>query len=73
MAEATTEGTKAKGPKGTAKPANISRKTLRAAGRKKRKLKLKGDKEFAKAFFAAKSKRSNEKKSAFRKKKKNKK
>ena len=46
-----------------------SRRTLRAAGRKKRVLKLRTDKEFAKTFFAAKSKRSTDKKSAFRKKK----
>ncbi len=50
-----------------------SRKTLRALGRKKRQQKLKTDKEFAKTFFAAKSKRSTEKKSAFRKKKSKKK
>lgn len=50
-----------------------SRRTLRAAGRKKRALKLQSDKEFAKTFFAAKSKRSTDKKSAFRKKKSRKK
>lgn len=55
---------------GKAKPkANLGRATLRAQGRKKRKLKLAADKEFAKTFFAAKSKRSNDKKAAFRKKK----
>lgn len=52
----------------TAKP-NYSRATLRTEGRKKRKLKLKTDKDFAKTYFEAKSKRSVEKKSAFRKKK----
>ena len=46
-----------------------SRRTLRALGRKKRTLKLQNDKEFAKTFFAAKSKRSTDKKAAFRKKK----
>ena len=50
-----------------------SRKTLRAAGRKKRKLKLNTDKEFAKVYFDAKSKRSTDRKAAFRKKKKGKK
>jgi hypothetical protein len=52
----------------TAKP-NYSRKTLRALGRKKRNLKLAQDKEFAKTFFEAKSKRNTDKKVAFRKKK----
>ena len=55
-----------------AKP-NYSRRTLREMGRKKRKLKLQTDKEFAKTFFAAKSKRSTDKKSDYRKKKKGKK
>ncbi len=54
----------------TSKP---SRKTLRAAGRKKRTLKLQSDKEFAKTFFSAKSKRSTDKKAAFRKSKSGKK
>ena len=49
--------------------AKLGRATLRALGRKKRKAKIASDKEFAKTFFAAKSKRSNDKKSAFRKKK----
>jgi hypothetical protein len=53
--------------------AKLSRKTKKALGRKKRATKLKTDKEFAKAHFAAKSKRSIEKKAAFRKKKKGKK
>jgi hypothetical protein len=51
----------------------LSRKTRKAAGRKKRATKIKTDKEFAKSHFAAKSKRSIEKKAAFRKKKKGKK
>jgi hypothetical protein len=54
--------TEEKNPKGL-------RKHLRKVGRKKRALKLQSDKEFAKTFFAARSKRSTEKKSAFRKKK----
>ena len=53
----------------TPSKAKLSRATLRAQGRKKRKAKLAPDKEFAKTFFAAKSKRSNDKKAAFRKKK----
>jgi len=50
-----------------------SRRTLRRKGKKKLKVKLAGDKEFAKTFFAAKSKRANDKKAAFRKKKSRKK
>lgn len=49
------------------------RKKKRTEGRKKRALKLKTDKEFAKQYFEGKSKRSAEKKSAFRKKKSKKK
>lgn len=55
-----------------AKP-NYSRKTLRKLGRQKRAKKLASDPEFKKAFFEGKSKRAGDKKSAFRKKKKNKK
>ena len=49
-----------------------SRKKIRAAARKKRKLKIRTDKEFAKTYFEGRSKRSIEKKAAFRKKKKKK-
>lgn len=49
------------------------RRRKRVEGRKKRKLKLQTNKEFAKAYFEAKSKKSSEKKSAFRKKKSKKK
>jgi len=66
----TTQTTTATQP---AKTSNLGRRTLKAQGRKKRKLKLQTDKEFAKTFFAAKSKRSTDKKSAFRKKKSRKK
>lgn len=59
----------------SAQPAksNLGRRTLKTQGRKKRQLKLKTDKEFAKKYFEAKSKRSTDKKSAFRKKKSKKK
>jgi hypothetical protein len=50
-----------------------SRKKVRALGRKKRTARLQADKEFAKAYFEGKSKRSNDKKAAYRKKKKGKK
>ena len=58
----------------TATPkAKLGRKTLKKQGRDKRKAKILADKEFAKALFAGKSKRSTEKKQAYRKKKKGKK
>lgn len=49
------------------------RKFMKKQGRKKRTLKLRTDKEFAKTFFDARSKRSTDKKAAFRKKKSRKK
>jgi len=48
---------------------NLGRKTLRKLGRDKRKAKLQADKAFSKTYHEAKSKRSIEKKNAFRKKK----
>lgn len=66
--ETTTEAPKKKGPKTTpSKKAKLSRKTLKAAYRKKKAAKILADKEFAKTFFENRSKRSNDKKSAFRK------
>jgi hypothetical protein len=62
-----------KAPQGKPRPANWGRARIRTEGRNKRKLKLQSDKEFAKTYFEAKSKRSVEKKSAFRKKKSKKK
>lgn len=50
-----------------------ARKTARRAGKKKLAAKLATDKEFAKTFFEARSKRQTEKKVAFRKKKSRKK
>jgi hypothetical protein len=49
------------------------RKKKKAEGRKKRSLKLKADQEFSKRYFEGKSKRSTDKKAAFRKKKNKKK
>jgi hypothetical protein len=49
------------------------RKKKKVEGRKKRAVKLKSDKEFAKQYFEGKSKRAADKKSAFRKKKSKKK
>lgn len=62
-----------KAPQNPPRDPKWGRKTLKTLGRKKRKLKLAGDKAHAKTFFEAKSKRSTDKKSAFRKKKKGKK
>jgi hypothetical protein len=54
----------------TATPkAKLGRRTIKKLGRDKRKAKVQNDKEFAKALFAGKSKRSADKKVAFRKKK----
>ena len=72
-AEATPATEKAKVPQNPPRDAKWGRKRVRAEGRNKRNLKLKTDKEFAKAHFAAKSKRSTDKKSTFRKKKSKKK
>jgi hypothetical protein len=53
----------------TTEKAKPGRRTLRKLGRDKRNTKLATDKEHAGKYFEAKSKRSVEKKSAFRKKK----
>ena len=53
---------------GTAKT-KPGRKTLRKAGRVKRNAKIVADKEFATKYFEGKSKRSADKKTAFRKRK----
>jgi|GEM_PF-846860 len=60
-------------PQNPARKPGLGRRTLKTLGRAKRKLKLQADKDFSKTFFDAKSKRSTEKKAAFRKKKKGKK
>lgn len=49
--------------------ANLGRKTIKKMGRDKRNAKIATDKEFAGKYFAAKAKRSDDKKTAFRKKK----
>ena len=70
MTTTETEVKAAKPAAGTAAPATqVSRKKKKDLGRKKRVLKLKTDKAFAKAFHEGKSKRAADKKSAFRKKK----
>jgi hypothetical protein len=50
-----------------------AKRASRAEHRKKLAAKLKGDKEFTKTYFEGRSKRANDKKSAFRKKKSKKK
>ncbi len=57
----------------TAEKTKPSRRTLKKKGRDKRKAKLKTDATYKKALFEGKSKRSTEKKAAFRKKKRGKK
>jgi hypothetical protein len=67
---------KKKGPSGfeeAKKRANLSRRTLRELARKKRRARILSDKEYAKALFEARSKRSVAKKAAYRKKKSGKK
>jgi hypothetical protein len=49
--------------------AKLSRRTKKTLGRNKRKLKLKTNPEFAKAYHEGKAKRSNDGKAAYRKKK----
>lgn len=56
----------------TAEKTKPSRRTLRKKGRDARRAKLQAGGDFRKAYFEGKSKRSTEKKAAFRKKKKGK-
>lgn len=49
--------------------AKLGRRMIKKLGREKRNAKIATDKEFAKTFFAAKAKRSDDKKTAYRKKK----
>jgi hypothetical protein len=56
----------------TAEKTKPSRNTLRKKGRDARKKKLQADPEARKAFHEGKSKRANDKKAAFRKKKRGK-
>ena len=62
------KSSKPKGPNKTpSKKAKLSRRTMRDRRRTALREKLAKDKEFAKAFFAARSKRSDQKKQAYRK------
>jgi hypothetical protein len=67
MATQTAQATATPGASLAAKR-NLRKKTRRE-GKKKLMAKLQSDKEFAKTYFEARSKRQNEKKVAFRKKK----
>ncbi len=78
MAEAPTETTTKKAPKPKLTGVELAKKRalrrkLKTAGRKKRSAKLLGDREAAKVFFEARSKRATDKKQLFRKKKSRKK
>ena len=53
----------------TTEKAKLGRRTIRKLARDKRKTKIVADREFAAKYFEGKSKRSAEKKVAFRKKK----
>jgi len=64
--------TKSAAAKTTGEKTKPSRRTLRKKGRDKRKVKMKTDVEYKKKVLEGKSKRSNDKKAAFRKKKKGK-
>lgn len=72
MAEAATNQTTRK-KFTTEKGSPLSRKTIRKQARDKRAERLQTDKEFAKSYFEAKSKRSGEKKTSFRKRRSGKK
>ncbi len=67
--ETTPAPKKPSGPAPKSAKEGLGRRTIKKLGRDKRKTKLVADKEFAGKFFAAKAKRSDDKKSAFRKKK----
>ena len=60
---------KSTGPAPKSAKEGLGRRTIKKLGRDKRKTKLANDKEFAGKYFAAKSKKSDDKKTAFRKKK----
>lgn len=67
MSEATETPAKEKKKPAAPKGPNFSRKTLRDQWRKKLRDKIHNDPEFAKTFFEGKSKRSAERKVAFKK------
>ncbi|MFL5812088.1 MAG: hypothetical protein ACJ763_00805 [Bdellovibrionia bacterium] len=69
MATQTAATSAAKTDKAAVATKRNARKTARRAGKKKLVAKLSSDKEFAKTYFEARSKRQTEKKVAFRKKK----
>lgn len=60
---------KPSGPAPKSLKEGLGRRTIRKLGREKRKAKILADKDYATKLFAGKSKRSDDKKSAFRKKK----
>ncbi len=60
---------KSTGPAPKSAKEGLGRRTIRKLGRDKRNAKIATDKDFATKFFAAKSKKADDKKTAFRKKK----
>jgi hypothetical protein len=73
MATTQTENTQTTPKAPAAKVAPGTKKRARRAGKKKLVAKLRANRETAKTYFEARSKRSTEKKAAFRKKKSKKK
>lgn len=67
--ETTPAPKKPSGPAPKSPKEGLGRRTIRKLGRDKRNAKIATDKEFAGKFFAARAKRSEDKKTAFRKKK----
>lgn len=67
--ETTPAPKKPTGPAPKSAKEGLGRRTIKKMGRDKRNAKIAGDKEFAGKYFAAKAKRSDDKKTAFRKKK----
>ena len=71
--ETTPAPKKSTGPAPVSIKDKLGRRKIKKLGRDKRKVKLATDKEFAGKYFAAKAKKSDDKKTAFRKKKSKKK
>lgn len=67
--ETTPAPKKPSGPAPKSAKEGLGRRTIKKMGRDKRNAKIATDKEFAGKYFAARAKRSDDKKTAFRKKK----
>lgn len=67
--ETTPAPKKPSGPAPKSAKEGLGRRTIKKLGRDKRKAKMATDKEYAAKFFEGRKKRSDDKKTAFRKKK----